>query len=448
MMEKNETKWIKHLSKMVVASSQVDSALYTQYDVKRGLRDITGKGVLAGLTQIGEVQAHPEGDDSGPGHLIYRGMDVEDIVAGFLPEGRPGYEETCYLLLGGELPSRKELAGFSKLLGAFRDLPHYFVHDSLLALSSRDMMNAMAQSILSLYTLDDKADDVSIPNVMRQCLRLIATFPLLAAYSYQASSYRHAGKSLVIHSPRPELSTAENFLHMMRNDSQYTPLEAQLLDLALVLHAEHGGGNNSSFTTHVVTSSLTDTYSAIAAAMGSLKGPRHGGANAKVVAMFEELKSEVKDWSSDGEVEDYLVKLLRKEAFDRSGLIYGIGHAVYATSDPRTEILRGEVEKLAVEKGLADEMDLYKRVERLGPELIGRERKMYKGVSANVDFYSGLLYRLLEIPKELFTPIFAIARIAGWSAHRLEELANGGKIIRPAYKSVTPQRAYVPLDQR
>lgn len=448
MMEKNETKWIKHLSKMVVASSQVDSALYTQYDVKRGLRDITGKGVLAGLTQIGEVQAHPEGDDSGPGHLIYRGMDVEDIVAGFLPEGRPGYEETCYLLLGGELPSRKELAGFSELLGAFRDLPHYFVHDSLLALSSRNMMNAMAQSILSLYTLDDKADDVSIPNVMRQCLRLIATFPLLAAYSYQASSYRHAGKSLVIHSPRPELSTAENFLHMMRNDSQYTPLEAQLLDLALVLHAEHGGGNNSSFTTHVVTSSLTDTYSAIAAAMGSLKGPRHGGANAKVVAMFEELKSEVKDWSSDGEVEDYLVKLLRKEAFDRSGLIYGIGHAVYATSDPRTEILRGEVEKLAVEKGLADEMDLYKRVERLGPELIGRERKMYKGVSANVDFYSGLLYRLLEIPKELFTPIFAIARIAGWSAHRLEELANGGKIIRPAYKSVTPQRAYVPLDQR
>ncbi|MDD2239046.1 MAG: citrate/2-methylcitrate synthase [Kiritimatiellae bacterium] len=448
MMKKNEQKWIMHLSKMAEASSQVDSALYTHYDVKRGLRDINGKGVLAGLTQIGEVQAHPEGDESGPGHLIYRGMDVEDIVAGFLPEGRPGYEETCYLLLGGELPTRQELVDFSELLGTYRDLPHYFVHDSLLALSSRDMMNAMAQSILSLYTLDSKADDVSLPNVMRQCLRLIAIYPLLAAYSYQASSYRHAGKSLVIHTPPPDLSTAENFLHMLRNDSHYTPLEAQLLDLALVLHAEHGGGNNSTFTTHVVTSSLTDTYSAIAAAMGSLKGPRHGGANAKVVGMFEEIKSEVKDWSSDGQVGDFLVKLLRKEAFDRSGLIYGIGHAVYSTSDPRTEILRGQVKKLAVEKGMEEEMDLYLRVEKLAPEIIGHERKMYKGVSANVDFYSGFLYRMLKIPKELFTPIFAIARIAGWSAHRIEELANGGKIIRPAYKAVTPRRAYVPLSKR
>lgn len=448
MMKKNEQKWIMHLSKMAEASSQVDSALYTHYDVKRGLRDINGKGVLAGLTQIGEVQAHPEGDESGPGHLIYRGMDVEDIVAGFLPEGRPGYEETCYLLLGGELPTRQELVDFSELLGTYRDLPHYFVHDSLLALSSRDMMNAMAQSILSLYTLDSKADDVSLPNVMRQCLRLIAIYPLLAAYSYQASSYRHAGKSLVIHTPPPDLSTAENFLHMLRNDSHYTPLEAQLLDLALVLHAEHGGGNNSTFTTHVVTSSLTDTYSAIAAAMGSLKGPRHGGANAKVVGMFEEIKSEVKDWSSDGQVGDFLVKLLRKEAFDRSGLIYGIGHAVYSTSDPRTEILRGQVQKLAVEKGMEEEMDLYLRVEKLAPEIIGNERKMYKGVSANVDFYSGFLYRMLKIPKELFTPIFAIARIAGWSAHRIEELANGGKIIRPAYKAVTPRRAYVPLSKR
>jgi citrate synthase len=448
MMEQNESKWIAQLSEMALASSQVDSSLYAKYDVKRGLRDINGKGVLAGLTQIGEVQAHPEGDEAGPGHLIYRGMDVEDLVAGFLPEGRPGYEETCYLLLGGELPRREELAGFGGLLGSYRDLPHYFVRDSLLALSSRDMMNGMAQSILALYTLDDAADDVSLPNVMRQCLKLIATFPLLAVYSYQASSYRHAGKSLVIHTPRPDLSAAENFLHMLRSDSRYTPLEAQLLDLALVLHAEHGGGNNSTFTTHVVTSSLTDTYSAIAAAMGSLKGPRHGGANAKVVAMFEEMKQEVTDWSSDGQVGDYLLKLLRKEAFDRSGLIYGIGHAVYSTSDPRTEILRGQVEKLAAEKGLGEEMDLYKRVERLGPEVIGHERRMYKGVSANVDFYSGFLYRLLEIPRELFTPIFAMARIAGWSAHRLEELANGGKIIRPAYKSVAPRRAYVPLDRR
>jgi citrate synthase len=426
----------------------VDSALYAKYDVKRGLRDVNGKGVLAGLTQIGEVQAHPEGDETGPGHLIYRGMDVEDIVAGFLPEGRPGFEETCYLLLGGELPNRTELAEFRELLGSYRALPDDFVHDSLLKLSSRDMMNAMAQSILALYVFDERADDVSIPNVLRQSLRLVATFPLLAAYSYQAYVYHYGKGSLVIHAPKPELSTAENFLHMLRNDSRYTPLEAQLLDLALVLHAEHGGGNNSSFTTHVVTSSLTDTYSAIAAAMGSLKGPRHGGANAKVVAMFEELKREVKDWTDEKQIADYLQRLLKKEAFDRAGLIYGIGHAVYSTSDPRTLILRGQVEKLAAEKGLAEEMALYERVERLAPEIIGNTRKMYKGVSANVDFYSGFLYRLLGIPPELFTPIFAMARIAGWSAHRIEELANGGKIIRPAYKAVTPRRAYVSMDQR
>ena len=448
MMEKTEQAWIDRLSAMATASSQVDSALYAKYDVKRGLRDVNGKGVLAGLTQIGEVQAHPEGDETGPGHLIYRGMDVEDIVAGFLPEGRPGFEETCYLLLGGELPNRAELAEFRELLGSYRALPDDFVHDSLLKLSSRDMMNAMAQSILALYVFDERADDVSLPNVMRQCLKLVATFPLLAAYSYQAYVYYYGKGSLVIHAPKPELSTAENFLHMLRNDSRYTPLEAQLLDLALVLHAEHGGGNNSSFTTHVVTSSLTDTYSAIAAAMGSLKGPRHGGANAKVVAMFEELKREVKDWTDEKQIADYLQRLLKKEAFDRAGLIYGIGHAVYSTSDPRTLILRGQVEKLAAEKGLAEEMALYERVERLAPEIIGNTRKMYKGVSANVDFYSGFLYRLLGIPPELFTPIFAMARIAGWSAHRIEELANGGKIIRPAYKAVTPRRAYLPMADR
>ena len=447
-MKRNESEWIERLSGMAVASSQVDSALYAKYDVKRGLRDVNGKGVVAGLTQIGDVQAHPEGDETGPGHLIYRGLDVEELVAGFLGDGRPGFEETVYLLLAGELPSRAELAEFRELLGSYRGLPDDFVHDSLLKLSSRDMMNAMAQSILAMYVLDDRADDVALPNVMRQCLKLVATFPLLAAYSYQAYVYRYGKGSLVIHAPRPELSTAENFLHMLRNDSRYTPLEAQLLDLALVLHAEHGGGNNSSFTTHVVTSSLTDTYSAIAAAMGSLKGPRHGGANAKVVAMFEDLKREVQDWANEKQIADYLQRLLKKDAFDRAGLIYGIGHAVYSVSDPRTIILRGQVEKLAAEKGLAEEMALYERVERLAPEIIGHERKMYKGVSANVDFYSGFLYRLLEIPPELFTPIFAIARIAGWSAHRLEELANGGKIIRPAYKSVAARRAYVPLAAR
>ncbi|NCD22258.1 MAG: citrate synthase [Spartobacteria bacterium] len=447
-MKRNPDEWAAKLSQMAAASSQVDSALYAKYDVKRGLRDVNGKGVLAGLTQIGEVQAHPEGDETGPGHLIYRGMDVEDVVAGFLGEGRPGYEETVYLLLSGELPNRTELADFRALLGSSRALPDDFVHDSLLKLSSRDMMNAMAQSILALYVLDDRADDVALPNVMSQCLQLIARFPLLAAYSYQAYVYYYGKGSLVIHAPRPELSAAENFLHMLRNDSRYTPLEAQLLDLALVLHAEHGGGNNSSFTTHVVTSSLTDTYSAIAAAMGSLKGPRHGGANAKVVGMFEDLKREVRDWSDETQIEDYLLGLLKKEAFDRAGLIYGIGHAVYSTSDPRTTILRGQVEKLAAEKGMVEEMALYERVERLAPEIIGHARKMYKGVSANVDFYSGFLYRLLEIPTELFTPIFAMARIAGWSAHRLEELANGGKIIRPAYKSVAPRRPYVPLAAR
>ena len=447
-MKTSENEWIARLSGMAAASSLVDSALYAKYDVKRGLRDINGKNVLAGLTQIGEVLAHPEGDETGPGHLIYRGIDVEELVAGFLAEDRPGFEETCYLLLGGELPGRAALADFGERLGACRKLPDDFVHDSLLKLSSRDVMNAMAQSILALYVLDDRADDVSLANVMRQCLRLIATFPLLAAYSYQASAYRYAGKSLVIHAPQPDLSTAENFLHMLRDDNRYTPLEARLLDLALVLHAEHGGGNNSSFTIHVVTSSGTDTYSAIAAAMGSLKGPRHGGANAKVVAMFEDLKRAVRDWTDDDQIAEYLGRLLKKEAFDRTGLIYGIGHAVYSTSDPRTLILRDQVAKLAAEKGLAEEMALYERVERLAPEIIGHARKMYKGVSANVDFYSGFLYRLLAIPPELFTPIFAMARIAGWSAHRLEELANGGKIIRPAYKSVAARRGYVPLAVR
>lgn len=447
-MKQNETQWIERLSAMAAASCQLDSELYVKYDVKRGLRDINGKGVRAGLTQIGDVQSHPEGDETGPGHLIYRGIDIDDLVAGFLTDGRPGFEETTYLLLAGELPNREELNGFCELLGSYRGLPDSFVHDSLLKLTSRDMMNAMAQSILAMYILDDQAEDVSLANVLRQCLKLIAVFPLLAAYSYQAYTYFYGKGSLVIHSPQPELSTAANFLHMLRNDSAYTPLEAQLLDLALVLHAEHGGGNNSSFTTHVVTSSLTDTYSTIAAAMGSLKGPRHGGANAKVVAMFEDMKQEVKDWTNDNQISDYLHKLLKKEAFDRAGLIYGIGHAVYSTSDPRTIILREQVEKLAAEKGLAAEMDLYRRVERLAPEIISTQRKMYKGVSANVDFYSGFLYRMLEIPTELFTPIFAMARIAGWSAHRIEELANGGKIIRPAYKSVAARRHYVPLATR
>jgi len=450
-MEQDDKDLLKRLSAMAVSSSLVDSSLYAKYDVKRGLRDISGKGVLAGLTQIGEVQAQTQVDDStvpGPGCLIYRGIDINEIVNGFLAERREGFEETCYLLLFGELPDSEELACFQRLLVANRTLPDNFVHDAILKLSSRDVMNAMAQHVLALYVSDDRGDDISMDNVLRQCILLVATFPLLAAYSYQAYSYQYGNKSLVIHSPNPELPTAANFLHMLRHDSQYSALEAQLLDLALVLHAEHGGGNNSSFTVHVVTSSGTDTYSAIAAAMGSLKGPRHGGANIKVVQMFEDLKKNVKDWEDERQIEDYLLKILNKEAFDRSGLIYGIGHAVYSVSDPRALILQDHVERLAAEKGLMDEMRLYENVAKLAPEVIGHVRKMYKGVSANIDFYSGFLYRLLDIPPELFTPLFAMARIAGWSAHRIEELANAGKIIRPAYKSVTPRRHYVPLAER
>lgn len=442
---------LEELSTKATASSQIDSSLYTKYEVKRGLRDISGKGVLAGLTQIGEVQAHTlsgDEDTPGPGRLIYRGIDINDIVSGFLGEQRNGFEETCYLLLFGALPDPVELDRFEELLVSCRSLPDDFVHDSILKLPSRDIMNAMARSVLALYVMDDMADDITITNVLRQCLHLIAKFPLLAAYSYQAYAYHYGDKSLVIHSPRPDLRIAANFLHMLRHHSQYTALEEQLLDLALVLHAEHGGGNNSSFSTHVVTSSGTDTYAAISAAMGSLKGPRHGGANVKVVQMFEDMKRHLTNWEDERQIEDYLLKLLNKKAFDRSGLIYGIGHAVYSVSDPRTLILREHIIKLAQEKGLDDEMNLYLRVERLGPEIISHSRKMYKGVSANVDFYSGFLYRVLDIPVELFTPLFAISRIAGWSAHRIEELANAGKIIRPAYKSVAERRNYVPLEQR
>ena len=442
-----DPRWIETLADHALASSQVDQSLYAKYDVKRGLRDINGKGVLAGLTKIGEVQAHPEGRPDGPGHLIYRGMDIQDLVAGFWREGRCGYEEIVHLLLTGHLPTAAELAAFTASLEAFRELSHGFVV-SILAISSRDVMNAMARSVLALYSRDDRADDISLPNVMRQSLELVAVFPQLAVCSYAAAAYRHGGRSLVLRGPKAGLSTAGNFLRMLRRDKEFTPLEERLLDLALVLHAEHGGGNNSTFTTHVVTSTGTDTYSAIAAALGSLKGPRHGGANAKVLQMFDDLKRRVRDWEDERAIEDYLLALLRKEAFDRQGLIYGMGHAVYSTSDPRTGILRDRIAALAAEKGMEAEFALYRRVERLAPGVIASERRIYKGVSANVDFYSGFLYSLLDIPMPLFTPLFAVARIAGWSAHRLEELANRGKIIRPAYKAVAPRRRYIPLAAR
>ncbi len=438
-------------TELAKAGSNLDPALYPEYDVKRGLRDVSGKGVLAGLTQIGDVVGSaPEGDVlvPAPGQLIYRGIGIEKLVEGFVAEKRFGYEETCYLLLFGELPTKDELSEFEARLATNRTLPRNFVLNAILGVPSRDVMNAMARGVLSLYTLDKNPDDTSITNMLRQSLHLISKFAMLAVYAYQAYLDEYCGRSLVIHRPLAELSTAENFLHMLRPNSKYTQLEAEVLDLTLVLHAEHGGGNNSSFTTHVVSSTGTDTYSAVASALGSLKGPRHGGANIKVVRMFEDLQMNVRDLEDDAEIENYLTRLLNKEGFDKSGLIYGMGHPVYSISDPRTVILRGYAEVLAREKDVIDEFNVYAKVEKLAPEVIGRTRTLYKGVSANVDFYSGFVYKMLDIPAELFTPLFAVSRIVGWSAHRIEEVASGGKIIRPAYKNVAPRKKYVPLDKR
>jgi len=431
--------------------SLIDPDYYNQYQVKRGLRDIDGKGVLVGLTEIGEVRANTVIDNEIvqiPGELYYRGIEITEIVNGFLKSNRFGFEETAYLLLFGDLPTKQELTAFCELLDDYRKLPDVFVRDMILNMPSRDIMNSISRSVLAIYSLDDKADDTSIENVLRQCLNMIACFPLIAIYGYQALTHYHGNNSLYIHSPLRGVGTAENILHLLRPDSKYTQLEARLLDLALVLHAEHGGGNNSSFVTHVVTSSGSDTYSAISAALGSLKGPRHGGANIKVVQMFEDMKRNIGDWNDDGEIESYLMKLLNGEAFDRSGLIYGVGHAVYSISDPRAVIFKEHVEKLAKDKGMEDEFNLYAKVEKLAPEVISKVRRMYKGVSVNIDFYSGFVYRMLDIPYELFTPIFAISRIVGWSAHRIEELVNAGKIIRPAYKSVCKNRAYIDIEKR
>ena len=445
------TSEIVRLAKLTEEAGIIDSELFTKYEVKRGLRDLNGKGVLAGLTHISDVRAKEIVDGvevPAHGRLFYRGYDVQDLVSGFTSENRFGFEEIAYLLLFSKLPDKKELAEFEQLLGGYRSLPTSFVRDIIMKAPSKDMMNTLARSVRTLYSYDDRADDTSLPNVLRQCLQLISLFPMLSIYGYQAYSHYHDGNSLFIHQPLAELSTAENILHILRPDSSYTPLEARILDIALVLHMEHGGGNNSSFTTHVVTSSLTDTYSTIAAAIGSLKGPRHGGANIKVVQMFEEMKKEIHDWEDEEEVSVYLKKLLHKEAFDHAGLIYGVGHAIYSKSDPRAVAFKSFVEKLSEEKGLHKEFALYSLVERLAPAIISEERQMYKGVSINVDFYSGFVYHMLGLPMELYTPIFAIARIVGWSAHRLEELANNGKIIRPAYKSVGEDKDYVAIDKR
>lgn len=433
-------------------NSKIDSDLYQKYDVKRGLRDVSGKGVLTGLTEVSEIRSYTVVDlDMIPceGKLFYQGIDVEELANGFLKEDRFGFEETAYLLLFGELPNKEDSEVFKNLLAHYREvLPTSFVRDIIMKAPSADMMNTLARSVLTLYAYDDRADDTSIDNVLRQCLQLIALFPVLAVYGYHAYSHYHDGGSLIIHQPIAEYSTAENILHLLRADSKFTKLEAQILDIALVLHAEHGGGNNSTFTTHVVTSSGTDTYSSVAASLGSLKGPKHGGANIKVARMFDDMKEKVKDWEDEKEVEAYLVDLLNKKAFDRKGLIYGMGHAVYSISDPRANIFKGLVENLSKEKGREKEFKLYSMVERLAPKVIAKERKIYKGVSANVDFYSGFVYSMLDLPKELFTPIFAIARIAGWSAHRLEELINGGKIIRPAYKAVAKHKPYMNIEER
>ena len=446
------TQEILDLSELCLKGSAIDPALYEKLDVKRGLRDINGKGVLAGLTEISEIQSSMV-DESGStipceGKLFYHGINIKDLVSGFIREKRFGFEEAVYLLLFGQLPSERQLKDFSALLARYRTLPTSFVRDIIMKAPSRDMMNTLARSVLTLYSYDDRADDISIPNVLRQCLQLIALFPLLSVYGYQAYNHYHEGQSLYIHAPDPELSTAENILRILRPDSKYTALEARVLDVALVLHAEHGGGNNSTFTTHVVSSSATDTYSVIAAAIGSLKGPRHGGANIKVVKMFDDMKKTLPDWTDEDAVRGYLKALLNKQAFDHAGLIYGMGHAVYSLSDPRADIFRAFVKSLSEEKGLDKEYELYSLVERLAPEVIGEERRIYKGVSANVDFYSGFVYSMLDLPTELFTPIFAIARIAGWSAHRIEELCNAGKIIRPAYQSVAPRADYIPLHER
>ncbi len=438
-------------SELCLKNSYIEPELYKKYQVNRGLRDLDGNGVLTGLTEISEIQAYifEEGKKIGTeGKLFYRGVDVQKMVDGFVKEKRFGFEEVVYLLLFGDQPNQQELNSFTRVLGNYRSLPTSFVRDIIMKAPSSDMMNTLARSVLTLFSYDDNASNVSIPNVLRQSLELIALFPLLAVYGYQTYKHYHDDQSLFIHQPQPELSTAENILYILRPDSQYTELEARILDIALVLHAEHGGGNNSTFTTHVVSSSGTDTYSVIAASLGSLKGPKHGGANIKVVEMFDDMKKNLDDWTDEKQVRQYLVDLLHKRAFDNAGLIYGMGHAIYSVSDPRANVFKGFVRSLSEEKGLHDEFELYSMVERLAPEVIGEERKIYKGVSANVDFYSGFVYSMLGLPLELFTPIFAIARIAGWSAHRLEELINAGKIIRPAYMNVSERRDYEPLDER
>ncbi|MBQ7950858.1 MAG: citrate/2-methylcitrate synthase [Clostridia bacterium] len=440
--------YIENLSHKVDEFSQVDSSLYTKYDVKRGLRNANGTGVLVGLTTVGNVSSYIIENDEKvaiPGKLSYRGIEIRDIIAG-LKGKRMGFEEVIFLLLFSKLPNKEEFETFCDTIASYRELPYGFTEDMILKAPSKDIMNKLARGVLSLYSYDNTPDDTSIPNVIRQVIELISRLSVIAAYGYQAKKHYFDGKSLVLHRSKEEYSIAENFLHLIRTNRKFSPLEAEILDLMLILHAEHGGGNNSTFTTHVVTSSGTDVYSAIAAAIGSLKGPRHGGANIKVVEMMEDLCAHVKDWDNDDEIMDYLAKILDKKAYDKSGLIYGMGHAVYTISDPRAELLREKARELAEEKGAMQQFRVYEAVERLAPVVINR--KTNKIICANVDLYSGFVYQMLNIPKELFTPLFAISRIAGWGAHILEEISMNKKIMRPAYKCVSKDTVYTPMEER
>ena len=436
---------------MYEGKDAINPELYDLYKVKRGLRDKNGNGVVAGLTTISTIEAFDiSGDQKVPcdGRLYYRGYDVRELVSGTVREKRFGFEEAAYLLMFGELPSPAQLKTFCEALANARHLPTNFTRDVIMKAPSADLMNSLTRSVLTLASYDDEISDSSLQTVLMQCMKLISEVPMLAVYGYHSYNHFLRDESLYIHRPQPELSTAENILLMLRPDKKYTALEAQVLDAALVLHMEHGGGNNSTFTTRVVTSAGSDTYSVIAAALSSLKGPKHGGANIKVVQMMDEIRREVSDWGDEDEVKAYLGKLVDKQAFDRKGLIYGMGHAVYSLSDPRARVFKHFVEALAIEKGREKDFALYSMIERLAPEVIAEKRKIYKGVSANVDFYSGFVYSMLDIPLELYTPIFAMARIVGWSAHRIEELVNADKIIRPAYKSIMQERDYVPMDER
>ena len=450
-MSDNESLFIGRLSVLAERNDPIDPALYGKYDVKRGLRNANGTGVLVGLTSVGDVVGYEIQDGQKvavPGRLIYRGYNIEDLIKDAEKQNQFAYEQCVYLLLFGELPTQEALDNFRTLLGTKRTLPDNFTEDMIMKAPSSDIMNKLARGVLASYSYDTNPEDRSISNILRQCIELISRFSTIAAYAYQAKRRFFEGKSMYIHNPLPELSTAENFLRLIRNDKQYTDEEAKLLDLALILHAEHGGGNNSSLTVHVVSSADTDTYSSIAAAVGSLKGRRHGGANIQVMEMMDDIKEHVRDWSNEEEVRKYLQKIVNKEAFNHTGLIYGLGYAVYTINDPRASLLRDKAAHLAEEKGLGEEFNLYRTIERIGPEVLYEKIGDKKKICANVDLYSGFVYSMLNIPRELFTPLFAVSRIAGWSAHRIEEIVAGGRIYRPAYQSICQERQYVPIEHR